>query len=68
MDSFHSLLHNKDKAHLLGQMKRSDIKEWSLEGVLIISYLLRDGAPQLQVIKLVYKPHDYNYIYIYNHK
>ena len=66
MDSFHSLLHNKDKAHLLGQMKRSDIKEWSLEGVLIISYLLRDGAPQLQVIKLVYKPHDYNYIY--NHK
>ena len=29
----------------------------------MISYLLRDGAPQLQVIKLVYKPHDYNYKY-----
>ena len=33
----------------------------------MISYLLRDGAPQLQVIKLVYKPHDYNYKYNYNY-
>ena len=30
-----------------------------------ILLLLRDGAPQLQVIKLVYKPHDYNYKYNY---